>query len=225
MLKLDSLRIVTLVCGIAAGAAIAQAPPSTPPAPAADVPAADPATNPPSAPASTPAPTPPASPSPSPAPANAPASAANAADPLSQFAWLEGCWSGSVNKRDFREHWLPPRGSLMIGASHTVMAGRTSDFEYLRIEPRADGIYYINAAMGPAPKETLYRLVDRAMDQEDEVFTFSRGGQEFPEKILYRHNAGGWLYATVAGKINGEEKQVIYPMRRVNCETGQFIRK
>jgi hypothetical protein len=147
------------------------------------------------------------------------------ADPLAQFAWLEGCWRGSVNKRDFREHWLPPRGALMVGASHTVSEGKTLDYEYLRIEPRSDGLYYVNVAMGPGQKETAYKLMDRAMDVDDEVFTFANPGPDFPQKILYRHNAGGWLYATVAGKVNGEEKQVIYPMQRVGCETGTIIRK
>jgi hypothetical protein len=26
-------------------------------------------------------------------------------------AWLEGCWRGAVNQREFREHWLPLRGA------------------------------------------------------------------------------------------------------------------
>ncbi len=151
--------------------------------------------------------------------------ASAAADPIAQFAWLEGCWRGSVNKRDFREHWLPPRGGLMIGASHTVSEGKTLDYEYLRIEPRSDGLYYVNIAMGPGQKETAYKLVDRAMDVDDEVFTFANPAPEFPQKILYRHNPGGWLYATVAGKLNGDDKQVIYPMQRVGCETGTVIRK
>jgi hypothetical protein len=147
------------------------------------------------------------------------------ADPLAQFAWLEGCWRGSVNQHDFREHWLPPRGGLMIGASHTVTGGKTLDYEYLRIEPRVDGVYYVDLAMGPGRKETAYKLVERAMDLDDEVFTFAGAGPEFPQKILYRHNAGGWLYATVAGQLNGADKQVIYPMRHVGCETGEIIKK
>ena len=33
-----------------------------------------------------------------------------------------------------------------------------------------------------------------------------------------------WLYAAVEGKVNGEDKQVIYPMRRVDCQSGALIR-
>ena len=171
--------------------------------------------------------TPPAAPAEQKPAETKPAEAAPAAggDPLAQFAWLEGCWRGSVNQHDFREHWLPSRGALMIGASHTVTAGKTLGYEYLRIEPRSDGVYYVNVAMGPGQKETAYKLVERAMDQDDEVFTFAGTGPDFPQKILYRHNAGGWLYATVAGNLNGADKQVIYPMRRVGCESGDVIRK
>jgi hypothetical protein len=197
---------------LAAATAMAQTAPATPPAPSTPAAASTPYA--PAQPAEVKTPLlKQAEPAPSPA------------DPFAQFAWLEGCWRGVVNARDFREYWLPPRGSLMIGASHTVAEGKTIGYEYLRIEPRGDGLYYVNAAMGPGQKETAYKLVDRAMDKDDEVFTFASGGQEFPQQILYRHNATGWLYATVAGKINGVDKQVIYPMHRINCETGEGIKR
>ena len=34
-----------------------------------------------------------------------------------------------------------------------------------------------------------------------------------------------WLYATIEGKLKGEERKVVYPMRRVDCESGEFIRQ
>ena len=43
--------------------------------------------------------------------------------------------------------------------------------------------------------------------------------------IVYRRGVEGWLYASVEGKVNGEEKKVIYPMRRVDCQSGDLIRK
>ena len=35
---------------------------------------------------------------------------------LESLGWLEGCWRGAVNQRDFREHWLPLRGGMIVGA-------------------------------------------------------------------------------------------------------------
>src|SRR5262245_39973426 len=61
---------------------------------------------------------------------------------LESLGWLEGCWRGAVNQREFREHWLPQRGGMMIGAGHTVMQDKTQDFDYMRIEARPDGVYY-----------------------------------------------------------------------------------
>ena len=64
-------------------------------------------------------------------------------DPLAPLAWLDGCWRGEVNQREFREHWMPLRGGLLLGVGQTVMGGKSQGYEYLRIEIRPDGIYYL----------------------------------------------------------------------------------
>jgi hypothetical protein len=145
--------------------------------------------------------------------------------PLAPLGWLEGCWRGEVNQREYREHWLPLRGGLMLGASHTVMAGKTQSYEYLRLEPRGDGVYYVNIAMAPGQQETAFKLSDRTMDREDEIFTFTNATQDFPHTLSYRHNDTGWLYVTVEGTVNSTPKKVIYPMHRIDCKTGEGIRK
>ena len=164
---------------------------------------------------------------PSAAPADAkaaPARAADAASPLAQFSWLEGCWRGNVNQREFREHWLPLRGDLLVGVSHTVMDGKTLDYEYLRVEMRTEGVYYVTASAGQ--QETAYKLADvTTMDSGDVVYAFANSAQSFPQKISYRKGSQGWLYATVEGKVAGADRQVIYPMRRIGCETGELITK
>ena len=156
--------------------------------------------------------------------AKAALAAANGVNSLAQFAWLEGCWRGNVNQREFRENWMPLRGDLLVGASHTVMDGKTLDYEYLRLERRADGVYYVTAS--PGQKETAYKLADvTTMDGGDVVYAFANPAQSFPQKISYRRASQGWLYATVEGKVAGADRQVIYPMRRIGCETGELITK
>jgi hypothetical protein len=61
--------------------------------------------------------------------------------------------------------------------------------------------------------------------QGDAIYTFTNPENDFPQRIVYRRGSEGWLYATIDGKLKGEERQVIYPMRRIDCETGEFIRK
>lgn len=167
-----------------------------------------------------------------PAPAAAPAPGAAtpplvvapaAEGPLADFAWLAGCWRGSANQREFREHWMPLRGDLMLGTGHTVNGGRTQDYEYMRLEPRADGVHYLAAPMGQ--KEAAFRLSERSVDGPDTIFTFANAEHEFPQRIVYRRGGEGWLYIHVEGKLRGEERRVIYPLRRIDCESGELIRQ
>jgi hypothetical protein len=146
---------------------------------------------------------------------------------LEPLGWLEGCWRGDVNQREYREHWMPLRGGMLIGVSQTVMQGTMQSYEYLRLESRPDGVYYVAAPSGKA--ETAFRLqeqtVDKAEGRNDTIFTFANPRPEFPQRIVYRRASEGWLYATVEGKVGGADRQVTYPLRRVDCESGEFIRK
>jgi len=149
---------------------------------------------------------------------------AEAAPPsLDALSWLAGCWEGKVNLREFREEWLPLRGDIMVGVSQTAMQGKTQDYEFLRLEPRADGIYYVALPSGKG--EEAFRLTGMQRDGTDEIFTFQNPRDEFPQRIVYRRGSEGWLYAQVEGKLNGVAKQVIYPMRRVDCRSGELIVK
>jgi hypothetical protein len=158
----------------------------------------------------------------SPAPAE-PAKAPSPPLELNSLAWLEGCWRGEVSQYEFREHWLPLRGGLMVGAGHSLMQGKTQDYGYLRLETRPDGVYYV--AIPPGKKESSFKLTATASDDKDTIFTFTNSVDEFPQRILYRRGIEGWLYATVEGKVNGENRKVIYPMRRIDCQSGTVILK
>ena len=172
---------------------------------------------------------PPAAPAPAaqPRPAEAkpadakPADAKPADGPLGMLAWLPGCYRGTANQREFREHWLPLRGDLLVGASHSVFQGRTQDFSHMRIEPRADGVYYV---ITPSRQpELAFRLTGQESEGPDRIFTFTSTGTTFPQRLVYRRATEGWLYIHVEGTVAGEERRVIYPMRRVDCESGDFM--
>jgi len=171
-------------------------------------------------------PPPPATPSL--APPAAPSAVAAGATPidtssLAALSWLEGCWRGTVNQREFREHWLPLRGGLMLGASHNVLQDKTLDYEYLRLESRADGIHYLALPSGTPP--TDFRLTSGTSDDRGTQFVFTNVTDAFPQRLVYHRGAEGWLYASIEGTSNGEARTVTFPMRRVNCESGEFIRK
>ena len=168
---------------------------------------------------------------PGPAPAPPPAAPAEAATsaaapetsgPLAPLAWLEGCWQGNVNQREFREQWLPLRGGLLIGAGQSVLHGKMQDYQYMRVEPKSDGVYF--AQFSGDRKETSFRLAGTQTADKDTIFTFANiAADAFPARLVYRRGSEGWLYETIEGTLNGGERRVIYPLRRVDCETGDFI--
>ena len=156
-------------------------------------------------------------------PAADPAPAAAIPLSLEALDWVAGCWLGDVVGREFREQWMPLRGGMIIGVSQTVMQGKTQDFEYLRLDARPDGVWYVAITSGKT--ETAFKLTAIAPEGADTVFTFTNPLDQFPQRILYRRNPKGWLYAQVEGKLNGQDKQVIYPMQRIDCQSGELIRK
>jgi hypothetical protein len=158
-----------------------------------------------------------------PAVAQSPAGPAPDVNSVASLAWLDGCWAGTVNQRDFREQWSPLRGGILLGVGSTVFQGKAQSYEYLRIEPRADGVYYV--ALPSGQTEAAFKLTAITTDDKDTVFTFANPQHDFPQRILYRRATDGWLYATIEGKVNDADRQVIYPMRRVDCQTGAFILK
>jgi hypothetical protein len=145
-------------------------------------------------------------------------------DSMAELSWLYGCWGGKVNGRDFREQWMPLRGNTLVGIGSTEFEGKLSSYEYLRIESRADGIFYV--ALPSGQKEEAFKLVSAVKDDRDKssTFTFENPQHDFPQRISYRRGTEGWLYATVEGKTQGQDRQVTYPYRRIDCEGGEFIR-
>ncbi|HET8831129.1 MAG TPA: DUF6265 family protein [Casimicrobiaceae bacterium] len=202
---------LAIIAALLSVAAKAQQPPVVPTEPSPPAPAA-------TSPAST---TPSAT---TPAAAGA-ASTAPPADtgPLAALAWLEGCWLGNVNQREFREQWLPLRGGILIGAGQSVLRGKMQDYEFLRIEPRADGVFF--SQFSGDLKETSFKLDSKVDDDKDTIFTFANTTDSFPSRLIYRRGTEGWLYETIEGKTNGSTRQVIYPLRRIDCETGELIGK
>jgi len=209
-------------CASLAGCAQPEAPTRT------AAPAATPGTPPASSASRAPSPgAPPASstsgaPSPAAPSASTPA-APVATGPLAPLAWLAGCWQGNVNEREFRETWLPLRGGMLIGAGQQVLRGVMQDYEFLRIDARPDGIHFTQ--FSGDRKESSFKLSATTADGNDTIFTFANTTAAFPARLVYRHGAEGWLYETIEGPLNGSDKKVIYPLRRVDCETGELVTK
>jgi hypothetical protein len=131
----------------------------------------------------------------------APVALAQPANPpltVDSLSWLYGCFGGTVNQRDFREQWMPLRGGMLLGIGSTVNVDKVQSYEYLRIESRPDGVYYV--ALPSGQKEAAFKLTAAVSEDGATTFTFSNPDHDFPQRIHYRRGTEGWLYATATSR-------------------------
>ena len=128
---------------------------------------------------------------------------------LADIAWISGDWQTEPGgKRQIEEHWTTVAGGSMLGMSRTVAGDKTVEFEYLRIEQRADGIYYVAQPKGRCPA-TDFKLT-RVNAQEA---VFENPTHDFPKRIIYKKTADDSLTASIDG---GEgTKQMTFVFRRM----------
>jgi hypothetical protein len=132
---------------------------------------------------------------------------------VDDFAWLAGCWSRSGNGRETVEHWMKPAGQTMLGMSRTVANGKTREYEFLQIRQQENGdIYYV--ALPSGQKETWFKLVKGS--GRDAVF--ENPEHDFPQRIIYRLESDGSLFARIEGTSKGKEKGIDFPMKRAKCD-------
>src|SRR5215213_594538 len=123
--------------------------------------------------------------------ANAPAQTPTLAD----LSWISGAWQTQPGgRRQIEEHWMQVGGASMLGMSRTVAGEKMVEFEYLRIEQRADGVYYVAHPQARCPA-TDFKLT-RASATEA---VFENPQHDFPKRIIYRKSGNDELTASVDG--------------------------
>ncbi len=122
-----------------------------------------------------------------------PSPAASVAD----LAFLTGSWSLTRGDSVIEEHWTAARGGTLFGVGRTIRGDRTPAFEFLRIESRRDGIYYIASPAGRAA--TPFKLSQIAQNRA----AFENRAHDFPQRIAYWRD-GERLCAEVSGTAQGK---------------------
>lgn len=137
--------------------------------------------------------------------------AAGPASKISELAWLSGDWQTAPGGRArIEEHWTLPAGGTMIGMGRTVVGDKTAEFEYLRIEQRGDGIYYVANPNANCP-QTDFKLT-RLAPQEA---IFENPAHDYPKRVMYRKNSDGSLVASIDGGEGTESQKFSYlPARK-----------
>jgi hypothetical protein len=115
---------------------------------------------------------------------------------LSEISWIAGDWQTpptmSGGRPQIEEHWTTAAGGTMMGMSRTVAGEKTAEFEYLRIEQRADGIYYVAHPKARCPG-TDFKLTKASATEA----VFENPQHDFPKRIIYRKTADDLLTASI----------------------------
>jgi hypothetical protein len=114
---------------------------------------------------------------------------------LADLTWMTGDWqSAPGGKTQVEEHWTTAAGGTMMGVGRSVAGNKTVEFEYLRIEQRADGIFYVAHPKARCPG-TDFKLTRVSATEA----VFENPQHDFPKRITYRKGEGDSLTATIDG--------------------------
>jgi hypothetical protein len=128
---------------------------------------------------------------------------------LNDLAWISGYWSGSMGKAKMMESWTAPAGGKMLSVSSVVSGDRMVAFEFLRIEKRPDGIFYVAQPGGRPPVD--FKLTKSTPT----LAVFENPTHDHPKIITYKLDAPGKLTATIEGDERGKHVVQDFHFERV----------
>lgn len=129
---------------------------------------------------------------------------------ISDLGWISGDWqTASGGSRQIEEHWTLPGGGTMLGMARTIVGDKTTEFEFLKIEQRENGIFYVASPQGrPGTDFKLTRLSGTEA-------VFENPQHDFPKRIIYSKKADGSLVATIdAGEKTKSLSFIYLPFRK-----------
>lgn len=110
---------------------------------------------------------------------------------IGDAAWLRGSWRFAAGHAE--EHWTAAAGGTILGVGRTIDEGRTSSFEYMRIEARPDGLVFIGHPSGGPGVE--FPLTTCAPG----LLRFENPTHDWPRVIEYHREGADAVTATVTG--------------------------
>lgn len=116
---------------------------------------------------------------------------------LDGLGFLEGHWAGSSGRVEMEEIWIGPNGGVMLGLHRDVAPGRSTFFEYLRIEDREGTVAYVANPRGEGATSFLL------LSLEGQQAVFENLEHDFPQRIVYRRD-GERLTVRIEGMVDGE---------------------
>ena len=128
---------------------------------------------------------------------------------IEKLGFLAGCWAGS----GVEEMWTRPAGGTMLGISRTIKGGKTVFTEFLQVSSGAGDTLVLNVQLRLAGKSTQFR----ATDLKGDAVTFSNPEHDYPQRISYRREPDGSLFARIEGTAGGKARHDDFKYSRVRC--------
>lgn len=132
---------------------------------------------------------------------------------ITDFSGMAGCWEQRDDARNMliTEQWMSPAGTSILGMGRTVKNGKTSSFEYMRIEKRDDGIYFVSR-----PKENTEDTAFKLISSTGNEVVFENKEHDFPQRVIYELH-GTKMTGRIEGTIGGRSRSADFPMMRTKC--------
>lgn len=139
------------------------------------------------------------------------ASGSTQAPSLADLAWIGGRWGMSNDHVTIEEAWTAPAGGMMLGVERTISHknNKVVEFEFLRIEERADGTYYVAQPNGQSP--TDFKLVRGSASEA----VFENRKHDFPKRITYLKNSDDSITASVDDGANPPVKKKQFQYKKL----------
>ena len=132
---------------------------------------------------------------------------------LGDFDGMAGCWEqrNDTKKLLISEMWMSPAGTSILGMGRTVKNGKTTGWEYMRIEQRDDGIYFVSKPKENA-EDTAFKLIRSTLND----VVFENKVHDFPQRVIYKLQ-GTKMTGRIEGINNGKFLGIDFPMNKVKC--------
>lgn len=133
---------------------------------------------------------------------------------LADFKVMAGCWESRDDSKKLliSEQWMTPAGTSILGSGRTVKNDKTTDWEFMRIEQRPDGIFYVAKPKANAA-ETDFKLISTDTSR----FVFENKAHDFPQRVIYTVTKDTFT-GRIEGEMNGKSRGIDFPMKRTRCE-------
>jgi hypothetical protein len=144
-------------------------------------------------------------------PGPTPARAAATTESLSRISWMIGCRAGIEAAPGTIERWTSD-GAEMHGISESGAVPDRRVLERMTIAVTKDGTLEFTAS--PRGQDTATFTMTGLTDDE---IVFENPDHDFPQRLIYRLISESELLGRIEGDIDGQERSVDFPMRRVPC--------